>query len=94
MPTFFSLKGGFQGGSLKSNGPHFPSAFLFLFAHCLRASTFSRNSFRIDCETTRETLSLPALNSRSSVSRRVTLFPRPLPAGWRVLSTWLASKLP
>lgn len=94
MPTFFSLNGGVQGGILKLNGAHFPSTFLFLAAHCLRASICVRNSPKMDCETTRETLSLPALNSRSSVSRRVTRFPRALPGGWRVLRTWLASKLP
>lgn len=94
MPTFFSLNGGVQSGSSKLKGPHTPSEFLFLLAHCLRASTCFRNSLRIDFGTTRETLSLPALNSRSSVSRRATRFPRALPPGWRVLRTWLASKLP
>lgn len=94
MPTFFSLKGGVQGGSLKLNGPHTPSAFLFLFAHCVRASNCTRNSLRIACETNRETISLPAVNSRRSAVRRATRFPRAFPRGCRVLRTWLSSKLP
>lgn len=94
MPTFFSLKGGVQGGSLNLNGPHVPSTFLFLFAHCVRVSICTRNSLRIACETNRETISLPAVNSRRSAARRATRFPRALPRGCLVLRTWLSSKLP
>lgn len=94
MPTFLSLKGGAQVGILKLNGPHTPSSCLFLFAHCVSASTCTRNSLRTDCGTTCETLPLPAENSRLSAPSRATLFPLALPGGWRALRTWHASKLP